>query len=73
MSCSHCIKIDHDKDGFSIYKCKNGFPTTTGCWAEKNGQLESNMISGVLCNNEEWCGSVYFEYGGKPPIWDMAT
>jgi len=69
--CSHCIKISQDNDGFSIHKCKNGFPITTGCWA--SGELEKNMINGVKCADEEWCGRIYFEHGGKPPIWDMAT
>ena len=64
MSCSLCIEVRKDKEGFSIFECKSGFPITTGCWA--TGELEKNTISGVKCYDIEWCGSTYFESGGKP-------
>ena len=54
MSCIH----------YENSECKNGFPVTTGCWA--TGTLEKNTMKYVKCADENWCGSMYFNSGGKP-------
>ena len=45
--------------------CKDGFPVTTGCHPGKAGL---HYAADVHCIDEEWCGKVYFNYGGKPPL-----
>lgn len=42
-------------------ECKDGFPVTTGC------VLGGILAERVRCIDEEYCGKLYFEFGGKPP------
>ncbi len=53
MACSH-----YEND-----ECRNGFPVTTGCRAEKDSVLEKLTIGHVVCMNEGLCARLYPETG----------
>lgn len=41
--------------------CADGFPQTGACWSGN---------SFPVCCNEELCGRLYENFGGKPPVRD---
>ena len=59
MSCSRWISPEKEGKG----TCRDGFPVTTGCLP---GQTGAGLAGKVHCIDEEWCGRMYFDNGGKP-------
>lgn len=50
------------------HECRDGFPATAACWGM--GFIDSWGISHYavpICCQEELCGRIYGDAGGKPP------